>query len=282
MQLKQSTEQHYKIKMYSGKLASLVALAFVAMQGEFAVKAQYVNYEINGDTKDLIGGFSGSIDGTSVGSGFYAGGIQITKQGDGPAGMPAQYTTFCMDVGGDLILGSTYGFSAPTPFDGQSGLAPLGGWGYIPSDSPAAAQNAAYLFYQYGVGPHGVLATGSADQMAGLQLAIWEALYDTGNQLGLGVGSLANAASRFRISGGNAVDYTDANNYLSSLSSNQTYPGYLLIPAPFAQNGIGGAGQELLIDGGGFTGVPEPTTYGALAGAGLLLISLCGQFRKQK
>lgn len=268
--------------MYFKKLMNLMALAVLGMYGELETRAQYVNYQIDDTTKDLVGGFSASLDGKVVGSGFYAGGIQVTKQSGGPADMPAQFTTFCMDVGGELVLGSTYGFSAPTPFAGHGGLAPFDGWGYAQVDSAAAVQNAAYLYYQFGIGPNGVLASGSADQMAGLQLAIWEALYDTGNPLGLGLGSSANADSRFVISGGNAVDYADANNYLSSLCGNQAYPGYFLIPEPFAQNGIGGAGQELLIGAADFTIMPEPATYGALAGAALLLVSLGSQFRKQR
>ena len=249
----------------------VLALGLVAACAAGETKAAFVDYTI-GDG-GLVGGFTGILDGTSIdgGAGFLAGGILLYNTSGGP-GLPSTYTTLCTDIGGTLYLGSSYGFSAPAPF------APFGidppQWGAGPGFGAAAIQNAAQLFYQYGIFG-GVLSGSDANAKAGLQLAVWEALYDTGNVLGVGGG----AGTRFQITGGNATAIADANADLLGLTGLYNYPGYLLIPDPLNQ--YGKIGQELLIDAGAFTPAPEPGTYAAAASACAVLCML-GMTRKLK
>lgn len=229
------------------------------------------------------------IDTQTIG-GAFAGGIEITEAGTPVAGLPVNYTTLCTDIGGTLFLGDTYAYKTPiTPFGTLTGVDPT--WGGLngpgiklinPANAAQAIQNAAFLFYHYGGLTSGGI-TGTADQMAGLQLSVWEALYDT-----MGNGQVVvNSTSRLQVlTGGDATAIADANTLISHLNSqpligNFAYPGYLLFPDPADDSNGGNIGygnseppQELLIgasrDPSTILGaVPEPSTV--LAGALMLL-----------
>jgi hypothetical protein len=216
--------------------------------------------------------FNVSIDGTPL-NGAFAGGIEISEAGAPVPGLPSEYTTVCTDISGSLYLGQTYAYAAPvSSFNGTlSGVKPT--WGADNSSgltdqvsANKAIQNAAYLFYNYSGGLTKFGLGGSADQMAALQLAVWEVLYDTtaAGQVVLG----SNA--RFQVSSTGPV-VTAADSLVASLNGSYAFPGYLLFPDPVLggvnSNSDGEPPQELLIGVPGV--VPEPSTI--LAGAMALL-----------
>ncbi len=151
-----------------------------------------------------------------------------------------------------LYGGTTYTYDAQS-FNGQSGSAPA--WG---APASQAIQNAAYLF------AHNTPAGGDATAWAALQLAVWEALYDTGSS-GNPQFNLANG--RFVVNSGNSAAIAQAAALLAQLpNTSETYAGYLLQPqTPFP---FGTQPQGLLLNPT-LAPVPEPTTL--VAGAFLLL-----------
>jgi len=195
-----------------------------------------------------------------------AGGIAITRTG-GDTGVPSSYVTVCTDVGGTLYLGWTYSYDKPVAFSGLSGVNP--NWGAdngFPAspgnDAPdmtsasKAIQNAAELFYAH----FDVLNGNDTIAKAALQLAVWDAIYNTD-------ASGALTGTRFAFSGSAAAL---ANTWLGELTHSTTYTGGLLYPDPLNQgNPNGEPPQELLMRTQDFAPVPEPTTV--LAGALLLL-----------
>jgi hypothetical protein len=189
-----------------------------------------------------------------------AGGILLTKV-SGDASMPSSILTVCTDIGGTLLLGRTYGYSASTPFAGQSGVNPTWGAGNqsgltSTANAMAGVQAAANLFFTHS----SVLSAGTLTEKSALQLAIWEALYDTtaGNTAyGLDGG-------RFKINSGNAAAVSLAATWLGAMDPNASYVGYLLKPDPADQYNF--VGQEVFY---GVTAVPEASTV--IAGALLLL-----------
>jgi hypothetical protein len=128
----------------------------------------------------------------------------------------------------------------------------------------AALNNAAYLMYSSG----SILTSGSIAQKAAFQLAIREVLYDTGLTFDLDNG-------RFR--GGDSATKAIAENLLASLfPANVSIPqfsGNLLVPLD--GNGRWDTSkQELLIDPGSITPVPEASTL--FAGfAGVAMLATC-------
>lgn len=245
-------------------------LAFALAGGCFVSAASAsVTYQINDGGLES---FNVAIDGNAI-NGALAGGIQINKVG-GDASMPASYVTVCTDIQGTLYLGRSYTYDTPTaPFSGQTGVNPT--WGAVntpaylsgssadTANAAQAIQNAAYLFYTFGQ-PTSIGIGGTTDQRAALQLAVWEALYDT-TALGTVTGS------RFTVSAGSAA-VTLASTWISDLNSqanagNFGYTGYLLYPDPLSvPNNNNEPPQELLI---GANPVPEAPTV--IAGALLLL-----------
>lgn len=222
------------------------------------------------------------IDGNTIDSAF-TGGIQISETTKpAVAGLPVSYTTVCTDINGTLYLGGTYSYATPpNTFGTLSGVDPTWGAANGPgvkvnsvANATQAIQNAAYIFYNFG-GLTSKGITGTPDQMAGLQLAVWEALYDTttSGQVVANEGTTqTSATARFQVlAGGDENAITDANAYLKQLNNQPLvgkfgYSGALLVPSPLDQdNSDGEPPQELLIG----APVPEPSTL--IAGALMLL-----------
>jgi hypothetical protein len=168
----------------------------------------------------------------------------------------------CTDIGALIIGGAPYSYSGALPFNGQTGISPTWGAGNQSPNSinqpnaAAAIQVAADVFYKHS----SVLAGTDNVLKAALQLAVWEALYDTsasGSIYNLGVGQ-----GRFYVNTGNSTAIADALSWLGE-SHTTTYAGYLLIPQTTY---FGLPAQEVFAQ---VVPVPEPTTL--IAGALLLV-----------
>lgn len=230
--------------------------------------------------------FSAKIDTTAVPD-CLAGDIALTHV-SGPGGT---FSSVCTDVSGTLYLGGTYTYDPPTAFGTHSGLDPTWGAGNAPghtynaNDASVAIQAAADIYFKNSW----ILTSGTTDQKAGLQLAVWTALYNTSSTGGAGgtptIGSFTLSSSRFQVLGlgtqtwsgswgttsdGTAAAEAEANALLSQVNFSDQYIGNLVIPDPQSQNGGYGVpaitAQEVLEN---VTPVPEATTM--IAG-GLLLI----------
>ena len=231
-------------------------VAFALLFSVSVSHGAFVNYSAAGNGG--LSPFNITWDGTTVNTA--AGAFVLTKV-SGDASMPSSVLTVCLDIGGTLLLGTSYGYSAATPFAGQSGINPLWGSGNQgglnnSANAMAAIQAAANLFYTHS----SVLSGGSALEKSALQLAVWEALYDTtagGTTYGLDGG-------RFKINSGDAAAMALALTWLGAVDPNALYTGYLLKPDPTQQYGF--TGQEVFYN---VTPVPEASTI--IAGALLLL-----------
>jgi hypothetical protein len=255
--------------------ASLAAVLFIT-EARASVQYTIANAYVGGATSSGYADletFNVNIDGSAI-NGALAGGIVISQAGTLNSALPATYTTICTDISGTLYLGQTYTYATPvSAFNGTlSGLSPK--WGADNASGLAdqtsadkAIQNAAYLFYNYSGGlSRGVNGTGlegSADQMAALQLAVWEALYDT-------TASGSVTGTRFQVSSTGAV-VTAAAALVATLNGSYNYTGDILFPDPpndsQQYNGNTEPPQELLLDP--CTIVPEASTI--ICGALLLL-----------
>jgi hypothetical protein len=183
-----------------------------------------------------------------------AGGIALTWAG-GDA-IPSSVSV-CTDIGATVYLGYNYTYSGPTVFNGQTGIAPTWEAGNASANAPAAIQAAADIFYHH----QGVLTSGSVSDRAALQLAVWEALYDTT----AGSTAYSLTGGRFSVnSGDDTAAIRTAATWLSQVNVKARYAGDLLIPTPQSQYGLNA--QEMFYN---VTPVPEPTTL--IAGALLLL-----------
>ncbi len=235
-------------------LASVVACVMPVAQAA-------VTYSVDVNTTDMEP-FNVVIDGSTI-IGALSGGIHLTLVSSTDPSLPGQYVTVCSDIRGALDVGQSYEYETPVvPFTGQSGINPM--WGDLTSDNSAAEaiQNAAYLFYNYGNLTSGGI-TGSAQQMATLQLAVWMALYNT-------VGNGSVTGTRFSASGVDTTAIDDATAWVSSLNGGYDYTGYLLYPTA---GSAPDAPQELLI------GAPVPESPTVIAGALLLLPFAASTFR---
>jgi hypothetical protein len=187
----------------------------------------------------------------------------------------------CVDFNGLINPGVPYTYSAPVAFGGQSGLDPT--WGANPgstADQQAAIQAAAWIYNHYS----SYYAAGSTLlQQEEVQLAVWDALYDTT------AGQKPTDTGRFAvtvglglagITGGSTIG-SDIQTILNSVPAvvNPAYTGYLLEPDPTSQDD-GITGQDVFAPLESSL-LPESPTL--LAGALLLLpFGTCGLRRLRK
>ena len=255
-----------KSKYWVQTLAVALAVAGAANQ------ARATLYKIGGTVgTDLQSGWNLNIDGNQDGGGnALVGNIKLIPD------TGSTINTVCLDVRGTVYLGQKYDFLTKS-FNGQDGLNPNWGWGNGPGNpaltpaqkviASAAIQNAAYVFDK-----HSLVLTGtSLSDKAALQLAVWEALYDTGNLLGYSFATTGAAATagRFEASGSSlavatALDWLTADLGLDGKKSHKQYSGDLL--QPWLNGSANTAAQEMM---GTLAAVPEPSTI--IAGALLLL-----------
>jgi hypothetical protein len=261
-------------------------LAIIALSSVAQARAGFVNYQIVNPAGGANVGTSGysdlntetvTMDGGAATS-VFAGGIMISQNpGNNNSSLPSSYTTVCTDISGTVYLGQTYTYNAPTPFSASQGVDPT--WGAVNTptylaghsvdgaNAAQAIQNAAYIFYTFGALLSSGL-TGSATHMADVQLAVWEALYDTGAN-----GQVTVSGGRFTTSDTTAQGII--NGWLAQLNSsgkagNFGYLGYLLFPTQGGGvNADGQPPQELLLGSNVVTPVPEPSTL--IAGAFVLV-----------
>jgi hypothetical protein len=192
-----------------------------------------------------------------------AGALKLTKTSDS-----SEFLSVCLDIGSTLTLFRSYSYSGAIAFDGQIGLNPLwgagNGGGLVNSGNAAAAiQAAADIFYKHS----SVLSGNSLVEQSALQLAVWEALYDT---TAGGTAYNLTGGGRFSVSPGvppnnpyGEASITLASIWLSQVDPNARYSGSLLKPEDSLV-------QEVFYT---VTPVPEPTTL--IVGA-LLLLPLAG------
>ncbi len=123
-------------------------------------------------------------------------------------------------------------------------------------------EKAAWLFNTYAASIHAMPNNAAAnDAAAGLQLAIWDVLYDLPGTSGYG---LTNASNPFYVdsSVGPAGALTDGQNYLDALSANYTTATATVLDAPVGRSLTGGQAQITQAP------VPEPASL-LLLGSGL-------------
>jgi hypothetical protein len=200
-----------------------------------------------------------------------AGGIGLTANGSTGGAAPSTYVSVCTDFNASLYLGNYYTYNAPiatsvaTDPTKNHGYSPDPAWGQDTAAAKNAIQNAATLFGTYS----SALTSGNYDAAAGLQLAIWTALYDTTDTGTVNTG--AGAKFLGLNNGSDAGAIAAMNGYLNAL------PGLtpdttveIFTPSPDDSTNGGGNPDNNPPQGLLYAPVPEAST---VVTASLLLLS---------
>lgn len=209
------------------QLSMALVLASAMLLNSNSARAETIGFTGLGSA--AVVGVSGLTNGL-----VYAGELNWSWVGAAPAGAAQSFYSYCVDL---------LNYAQSTQVSTVGTTAGLTGGSYVAN----AGDKAAWLFNTYASAVH---ATGQAVQAAALQIAIWEALYDT-------TASLATGNVRFTAS---SAILAQAGSYLSSLYSSS----YL------------GSSSTVLFTNGGqdqmTNRVSEPSTM-LLLGVGLLVAS---------
>jgi hypothetical protein len=198
-----------------------------------------------------------------------AGGISLGNV----AGALPTFTSVCPGIGGTVYLGDNCVYSDLALFDIQEGINPswVAGNARFDLDAPwtslspvgqASATAASNAAADIVCDQQGVWTTGSTTDRAALQLAVWEALYNT--TAGSSTLSLAGGGSINNVTSGSFPASSSATPWLGIVNASVNHAVYLPISTPASPHSP--IAQEPLRT---VTAVPEPTTL--IAGALLLL-----------
>lgn len=236
----------------------------VAVAWAIDARAALINVS---DSLNITGGINGSLADTGYvnnGQGgnsyenVYSGVFDVQVVNTSQANNTFNIGTFCTDVGINWNSATT-AYKA-VAFAGADGVSPA--WSTV----PAAIQNASYIYNQYYI-PAATGGTLTADEAAGMQLAIWKVLYDTGSNGKLAANVDTFTSGQLQAYGFGTAAMNDAAGYVGDVNSARggswdftQYTDTWLDP-------VASNSQGLIWNN--TTPVPEPTTM--IAGALLLL-----------
>src|SRR6476660_1359027 len=195
------------------KLNRLIAGLILTLVPSVA-SASTIDFLGRGRAKDVtIYGIRGGTTGLRV----YAGELMWAWLDGKPAGADNTFYSYCVDIMNDerdtqynVAIRSTDGMATDS-------MTAVGN----------AAQKAVWLFDTYAVKAHT-----SASLAAGLQLAIWEVMFDTGNSL--------TGGSKFSVSGASQAAMDAGSWYLSQLNADT----YMSAPSALWLDVASGQGQD--------------------------------------
>lgn len=238
----------------SKHLVQTVALAAaLVLGGALSAKATITLQLLDATSKARTGFTSSGSAGAAIAGNELIGIYRFNSSGDeGPAN---PFWSTCLSPIGNLDWG-VHNYSSLNFVAGSTGNNPAS-WSTV-GTADSGIQNAQYLWRLFSPT---IIASGNADQGAGLALAMYEALYDS---TGYGAYNTANSGTFYLTSVLPSAVSTAMSGYLGALNpvsvtANQGN-GYVL------RSGETGAGQDMIWN---VTPVPEPTTL--IAGALLLL-----------
>jgi hypothetical protein len=242
----------------SKSLVQTVVLAVaVLLAGGLSAKATITLQLVDGNSKAESGFTSAGSAGAAI-TGNELIGIYLFNS-SGTEGPVNPFWSTCMSPNGNLDWNShnytSLGFAAGSPGQNPASWSTAG-------TGDSGIQNAQYLWRVFSPT---IIASGTADQGAGLALAMYEALYES---TGYGTTDTADAGKFYVTAGLSGAVLTAYNSYLGALNTASSAAnvsanlgnGYVL------RSTETGAGQDLIWS---VSPVPEPTTM--IAGALLLL-----------
>ncbi len=212
------------------KILILLFVTFLTL-GRGVASAATIDF--TGVGKNAIVTIGGLYSGT-----VYAGELNWTWIGAPPSGFGSSLYAYCIDILNDVTDPESVTVRAMSELTPQTS----------PSTAQDGGERAAWLFDTYAAGIH---ASGTGNQAAGLQIAIWEALYDATLNLASGNFILAGAVSTPAV----GTPQFWANTYLSALMSSGAANGnYSTTTAAWLDAAVPGQDQIT-------AQVPEPAAW---------------------
>jgi hypothetical protein len=234
-------------------ILGLLAAVLLVLPVKASADPVYTIDWVNSNRMGYYSQLSASLDGHSETT--WAGEINFAFVGAVPDGFASSFYAYCVDFANTLqdpesvTVNSSTGFTNGVQYGGQK---------------------AAWLFDNYSDSIHNSLTAVVGNiNAAALQIAIWEAMYDIGSDLGAG---------RFVYSAAGAIQ-DQANTYLKALYDNSTQwdttsPVYTASILDVPLVGDRQYGQDQIT-----RGVPEPATL-LMMGLGILLFFQMGRGRR--
>ena len=220
-----------------GRMAGWAAAGIVSSGGSIANAATITARLDNVDPGRIIGVH---YNGSSLGQ-AYAGVMNWTGNAANEGGLDGRFSSFCIDLTQDVLLGQTYSFATAGIQDAPNPLpptAPIGATGM-------GATNAQFIEKLYALEYDNIGS--DHDRGAAFQIAIWEILFDTSPSHDV-------TGGMFGVSGASASVVSLSNNFVAAALA----PGAMTFHQQILALTSATAQDQLVLGGPSNTLVPPP------------------------